>query len=61
MFYEELAEWGCEGKPIFPFWDKKCLRFGEDWEVGFLNGILSSNVIVLLLSEKVCLNCYLLI
>lgn len=41
------------GKPLFVFWDKKCLNYAQDWEEGFLNGIQTSDVIVLLMSNKV--------
>ena len=38
---------------IFIFWDKKCLNDGQDSEVGFMNGILHSTAIILIISEKV--------
>lgn len=41
------------GSPLYIFWDKKCLNFGQDWEKGFLRGLTKSQVIVLLLSTKV--------
>eukprot|EP00026_Physarum_polycephalum_P003518 Phypoly_transcript_03531.p1 GENE.Phypoly_transcript_03531~~Phypoly_transcript_03531.p1 ORF type:complete len:802 (+),score=106.01 Phypoly_transcript_03531:131-2407(+) len=41
------------GAEVFVFWDKMCLNDGCNWEDGFLHGITSSNVIVLLLSNKV--------
>lgn len=52
--YEKLAvDRGEDRKPIFVYWDRKCLRFGLNWEKGFLNGLLNSQVIVLLISAKV--------
>eukprot|EP00808_Paulinella_micropora_P030543 g17195.t1 len=33
------------------FLDQKCLNNGEDWEVGFLNGLKNAALIVLLISE----------
>jgi hypothetical protein len=44
------------GNDIFVFWDKQCLNDGQDWEDGFLHGVTSSSVIVLLLSNKVLKN-----
>lgn len=38
---------------IISFWDKKCLNLGQNWENGFLHGISSSAVIILLISFKV--------
>jgi len=40
------------GMTTFVFWDAKCLNYGQDWEKGFLNGIKTSHVIVLLVSNK---------
>ncbi len=56
MFYEHLSAQKYEGNPIFVFWDKKCLCFGEDWELGFMRGVVYSKVFVFLLSNKVCFN-----
>jgi hypothetical protein len=42
-----------QGNEIVVFWDKMCLNDGQDWEDGFLRGIMSSTVIVLLLSNNV--------
>lgn len=54
MLYDKLAVGrGNDRKPLFIFWDKKCLSYGQDWEQGFLNGLLTSQVIVLLISSKV--------
>jgi len=40
-----------DGESFSVFLDKKCLNVGEDWEVGFLNGLQYSKLIVLLISE----------
>lgn len=54
MVYERLAVVrGKDHKSLFVFWDRKCLNYGQDWEKGFLNGLLNSQVIVLLISTKV--------
>ena len=39
------------------FWDKQCLPFGENWELGFLNCLRNSKVIVLLISPRAVKNC----
>jgi hypothetical protein len=39
-----------DGTRISVFLDKRCLNVGEDWEVGFLNGIAYAKLIVLLIS-----------
>jgi len=41
------------GDPVYVFWDKKCLNYGRDFQKGFLHGLTSSNVIILLISMKV--------
>ena len=33
------------------YWDKVCLKPGEDWEAGFCAGVVNSRTIVLLLSR----------
>jgi hypothetical protein len=38
-------------RPIKAFWDQHCLPMGEDWEVGFINGLTQSKVIVLTVSS----------
>jgi len=38
---------------VYCFWDQKCLNYGQDWEEGFLHGLQTCSVIVLLLSSKV--------
>ncbi len=54
VIYDKLAvKKKKSGIPIFVFWDRKCLNFGQDWEKGFLNGLIKSQVIVLLISTKV--------
>lgn len=41
------------GLPMFVFWDQKCLNFGKNWESGFLSGLKTAKVIVLLITNKV--------
>ncbi len=53
MVYEKLAVQRNKGKLLYTFWDKKCLCYGQDWEHGFLQGLMSAKVIVLLMSRKV--------
>ncbi len=53
MIFEKLAVQRNKGIPLYIFWDKKCLRVGQDWEQGFLRGLLTSKVIILLMSKKV--------
>jgi len=40
------------GRPIFVFWDKQCLKDGQNWESGFTHGIQNSQVIILLMSNS---------
>ena len=35
---------------IHVWWDKKCLKQGEDWEEGFVNGLFSSTIFMPILS-----------
>lgn len=54
MIYDRLAVKKTKsGLPIFVFWDKKCLNYGENFEEGFLQGITTAQVIILLISNKV--------
>lgn len=56
MVYDKLAvERDSSRKPVFVFWDRKCLVYSQNWEQGFLNGLMNSQVIVLLISTKVCI------
>lgn len=56
MLYSQLAvKKSTISDPIFVFLDKQCLTYGQNWEDGFLNGLASSKVIVLLMSNKVCM------
>ncbi len=59
MLYEKLAVKRYEGIPLFNFWAKKCLCNGRDWEQWFLQGLTTSKVIILLMSNKVCLSYHL--
>ncbi len=62
MIYERLAvKKKKTGIPIFVYWDKKCLNFGQDWENGFMNGLKTSQLIVLLVSTKVYSDFFLLL
>lgn len=52
--YELLArQRKASGASVVTFWDKQCLNNGQNWENGFLHGITSSTIIVLLISMKV--------
>ncbi len=53
MLYEKLAVSRHQGKPLYTYWDKKCLRFGHDSEEQFIHGLTSAKVIILLMSNKV--------
>jgi len=51
LFYALSAEARSDGKNFRPFLDAQCLNDGEDWEIGFLNGLENSAVMILLISE----------
>jgi len=54
LIYEKLSVQRKKNDlPVFTFWDKKCLNYGQRWEEGFLHGISTSSVIVLLVSGEV--------
>lgn len=54
QLYESLAKRRkSNGNPVFIFWDKKCLNYGQNWESGFLHGLNTSKCIILLLSIEV--------
>ena len=54
IVYEHIAyQKKCNTEAVLAFWDKKCLNFGRNWEKGFLTGLLSAQVVILLVSEKV--------
>lgn len=56
MVYNQLAvKKFNNGNPVFVFLDKHCLNYGQNWENGFLAGLKSSQIIVLLMSNQVCL------
>ncbi len=64
MIYDKLSVKRNRGIPLFIFRDKKCLCVGQDWEQGFLQGLMTSKVIILLMSNKVCVfffSCFLLL
>eukprot|EP00026_Physarum_polycephalum_P001582 Phypoly_transcript_01584.p1 GENE.Phypoly_transcript_01584~~Phypoly_transcript_01584.p1 ORF type:complete len:957 (+),score=134.40 Phypoly_transcript_01584:242-3112(+) len=52
LVYWRLASQKLYGSDLRVFWDKMCLNDGCDWEDGFLHGITSSSVIILLMSNK---------
>lgn len=53
MIYEQLAVCrGDDSKPVLSFGIRN-VNYGQNWEEGFLNGLLKSRVIVLLISAKV--------
>lgn len=55
LLYETIAVMKTgSGLPVFTFWDKQCLNDGQNWQNGFLKGLQSSKVIILLISNKVC-------
>lgn len=55
MLYKILAvQKRKDGNPLFVFWDKQCLNDGQNWEMGFMNGLQKSQAIVLLMSNSVC-------
>lgn len=57
MLYSELAVKKSSARTsLFVFWDKKCLNYGQNWEDGFLEGIQSSKVVILLMSDQVLTN-----
>lgn len=57
IIYDRLAVKKTKsGIPIFVFWDKKCLNYGANWESGFLSGLKTAKVIILLISNKVKIN-----
>lgn len=37
---------------VFVFWDEMCLNIGQNWEKSFLQGLLSSRIITLVISMK---------
>jgi len=54
IVYEHIAYLKkCNTEAVLAFWDKKCLNFGRNWEQGFIIGLLSAKVVILLVSEKV--------
>lgn len=47
------------GRPIYIFWDHKCLNDAQNWETSFIRGLQNSQVILLLISTKVYAHIYL--
>lgn len=54
VIFEHLAVMKTEsGIQIYVYLDRKCLNYGQDWEVGFLRGLFNAKVIALVISSKV--------
>lgn len=54
MLYKKLAVRKQQnGQDVFVYLDKHCLNYGQNWQAGFLNGLKSSKVIILLMSNQV--------
>jgi len=51
LFLALSLETKADGKHVVPFLDAVCLNDGEDWEVGFLNGLENAALLILLISE----------
>lgn len=55
LIYQKLAvRKQQDGTPVFVYMDKQCLNYGQNWQDGFINGLKSSQIIILLISTKVC-------
>jgi TIR domain len=48
----ELLQARLQERNLSIFLDKQCLKHGEDWQIGFLNGLENSRFLFYLLSEK---------
>ena len=46
LIYEHLTAFG-----LRVWWDKKCLRGGQNWEEGFCSGLVDSSIILCLMSK----------
>jgi hypothetical protein len=54
IIYNALAvKRGKDSLPLYVFWDKQCLNYGQNWEEGFVNGLMNATAIVLLVSNQV--------
>jgi hypothetical protein len=53
--YESLSEQkkNISNESVVVFWDVQCLNIGQNWERGFLQGLMHARVIVLLISAQV--------
>jgi hypothetical protein len=53
--YESLSaqKKSITNESVVVFWDAQCLNIGQNWERGFLQGVMHAQVIVLLVSAKV--------
>ena len=48
----EKIYWRLTSQGLKIFWDRECLKDGENWEASFLNGLMCSRHIITLISEK---------
>ncbi len=56
LFYSKLSiQKKQDGSPLFAFWDKKCLNFGQDFQEEFTNALVLSRAVILLISNSVCI------
>lgn len=39
--------------PVYVFWDRQCLNIGQNWERSFVQGLTTSQIIILVISSKV--------
>jgi len=54
LIYRHLATQKLHnGGSVFVFYDRLCLNDGQDWEKGFIHGLTSSTVIILIISNTV--------
>ncbi len=61
VVYEELArQHKKDNSACLAYLDRQCLNYGQNWEDGFIHGLTTSRVIVLLVSFKVVNSCKLI-
>jgi TIR domain len=48
----ELLQSRLQENNITIFLDKRCLNYGEDWQIGFLEGLQNSTYLFYLISER---------
>lgn len=57
MLYLQLAvKKSAKGFPVYVFLDRHCLPYGHIWGDGLSNGLRSAKIIILLMSDKVCVS-----